>query len=369
MLDSQRDRGITRIPIPDGKVLVVDDVITNLDVAKGLMTPYILTIHCASSGKQAIEIVKEEKTKYDAIFMDHMMPEMDGIEATRVIREEIGTEYAKTVPIIALTANALVGSEKIFLENGFQAFLSKPIDAVKLDEILNVWVRKERIEDTLPRGNEPFLKNPNAGEQNFITKHHIEGVDLAAGLLRFGKEDTYMKIIHSYVTNTTILLGKLRTVSAETLEEYAVTVHGIKGSSYGIGANAVGKMAEDLESAAKKGQIETVKSDTDAFVKTVESLLFEFRAMEKAFHSQATSAKKFEPAPDRELLGQLLKYCVRYDVTGMEGVLFELERHEYETQDDLIVWLRKQLDCLEYDNIRVRLENEGLSSYANDSGS
>jgi CheY-like chemotaxis protein len=97
--------------MPYGKILVVDDVLTNLDVAKGMMAPYDMTIHCVTSGRQAIELVRDEELRYDAIFMDHMMPEMDGIEAVRIIREEIGSEYARTVPIIALTANALVGND------------------------------------------------------------------------------------------------------------------------------------------------------------------------------------------------------------------------------------------------------------------
>ena len=81
--------------------------------------------------------------------MDHMMPEMDGIEATRIIREEIGTEYAKNVPIIILTANALVGNEEMFLSQGFQAFLSKPIDTVRLDSVIRRWVRDKNIEKSL----------------------------------------------------------------------------------------------------------------------------------------------------------------------------------------------------------------------------
>jgi PAS domain S-box-containing protein len=107
----RRIKNVEYVSMPYGKILVVDDVLTNLDVAKGMMAPYDMTIHCVTSGRQAIELVRDEEVRYDAIFMDHMMPEMDGIEAVRIIRKEIGSEYAKTVPIIALTANALVGND------------------------------------------------------------------------------------------------------------------------------------------------------------------------------------------------------------------------------------------------------------------
>jgi signal transduction histidine kinase/CheY-like chemotaxis protein len=125
---------------PDAQILVVDDMTTNLRVAQALLRPYEFKVSCVTSGRQAVEIIREEQFKFDLIFMDHMMPGMNGIETVQIIRNEIKTAYAQTVPIIALTANAIVGNEKMFLENGFQGFLSKPIDIVKLDQILRIWI-------------------------------------------------------------------------------------------------------------------------------------------------------------------------------------------------------------------------------------
>jgi CheY-like chemotaxis protein len=135
-----------RFKMPYARILVVDDVSINLDVAAGMMLPYGMTVDCVTSGREAIRLVREEKVKYDAIFMDHMMPDLDGIETVKIIRNEIDSDYAKNVPIIALTANAIVGNEKMFLESGFQAFLTKPIDTVKLDAQLNRWVRDKEKE-------------------------------------------------------------------------------------------------------------------------------------------------------------------------------------------------------------------------------
>jgi len=131
---------LERIDLSYARVLVVDDVEMNLDVAEGLLEPYGMQIDCVTSAREAINAIRDEKVKYNAIFMDHMMPEMNGIEAVRIIREKIGTEYAKTIPIIALTANALVGNEEMFLSKGFQAFLPKPIETSRLDAILRQWV-------------------------------------------------------------------------------------------------------------------------------------------------------------------------------------------------------------------------------------
>ncbi len=143
--DAKRSRNaqLTRAKLPHARVLVVDDVVTNLDVVRGMMKPYGMKIDCATGGRQAVEMIRAEKRRYNAVFMDHMMPGMDGMEATRIIREEIGTEYARAIPIIALTANAIVGAEEMFLRCGFQDFISKPIDMAKLDAVLRRWVRKE----------------------------------------------------------------------------------------------------------------------------------------------------------------------------------------------------------------------------------
>ncbi len=95
-------------------------------------------------------MIRAGSPRYCAVFMDHMMPGMDGVEATHIIREEIGTAYARNIPIIALTANAIIGNEEMFLSNGFQDFISKPVDMIKLDAVLRRWVRDKGLEKARP---------------------------------------------------------------------------------------------------------------------------------------------------------------------------------------------------------------------------
>jgi signal transduction histidine kinase/CheY-like chemotaxis protein len=137
---------LERVKLPGVRVLVVDDVDVNLDMAEALLRPYVMQVDCVSNGWEAVRLIREGKVEYDAIFMDQMMPDIGGIEATRIIREDIGTRYAENIPIIALTANAFNGMEKMFLERGFQALLAKPIDAVKLDEIIRQWIGEGEAE-------------------------------------------------------------------------------------------------------------------------------------------------------------------------------------------------------------------------------
>jgi len=135
----QKNKKITREPMPYGKVLVVDDMKSNLDVAVLLLTPYQLQIDIAESGAEAVALIKHGK-EYDIIFMDHMMPDMDGIETTRKIRA-LGYKQ----PIFALTANALAWQQDSFLENGFDGYIFKPIDIRQLNDSLNKYVRDKYI--------------------------------------------------------------------------------------------------------------------------------------------------------------------------------------------------------------------------------
>ncbi|MCL2293809.1 MAG: ATP-binding protein, partial [Spirochaetes bacterium] len=125
------------------RVLVVDDMQINLDVASGLLRKYKMQVDCVLNGKKAIELIRCGKPVYNAIFMDHMMPEMDGIETANTIRA-IGTEYARKIPVVALTANAIQGTEDIFYAHGFQAFLSKPIDIMQLDSIIKKLIHDKK---------------------------------------------------------------------------------------------------------------------------------------------------------------------------------------------------------------------------------
>jgi CheY-like chemotaxis protein len=123
------------------RVLVVDDFAANLDVAAGRLGKYKMQVDCVTSGQEAINRIATGSPGYNAIFMDHMMPGMDGIEATKRIRA-MGTAYAKNIPIIALTANAVAGSEAMFLDNGFNAYLPKPFNMRALDLVIQKWVAK-----------------------------------------------------------------------------------------------------------------------------------------------------------------------------------------------------------------------------------
>jgi CheY-like chemotaxis protein/HPt (histidine-containing phosphotransfer) domain-containing protein len=363
---TSRNRNLIRSYMPYGRVLVVDDVETNLDVARGLLLPYGLTIDCASGGREAIEKIRTSGNdpgakKYDVIFMDHMMPEMDGIEAVRIIREGLGSEYARNVPIVALTANAIKGNEEMFFSGGFNGYISKPIDIFKLDSVLNTWVRNKQTRETLNQAEAEGaarVKNRGAPSPGLFGGFTVEGVDLAAGKARYVTEAAFLEIIRSYCVHTPALLEKIRGFSEKDLRQYTIAVHGLKGSCCGICADKAGQYAAAMETAARAGNIETLLSKNDGLIETVETLLSGLKEL-LAKTEKSGPEKQRAAAPDRVLLARLLEACEQYKpVAVIEKTMLELEQYQYDSGGELISWLREQIDNLEYDSIRDRLENE-----------
>ncbi|MDR1677957.1 MAG: response regulator, partial [Deltaproteobacteria bacterium] len=142
---------------PDAAALVVDDILINLKVAKGLLSPFKLRVDTAESGQMALNLVKSNY--YDIIFMDHMMPGMDGIETTERIRE---LPECKNIPIIALTANAISGVKEMFISHGMNDFISKPIEPGKLELMLSEWLPKEKLKTPLPKSVPAVVASPAA---------------------------------------------------------------------------------------------------------------------------------------------------------------------------------------------------------------
>jgi hypothetical protein len=161
------------------------------------------------------------------------------------------------------------------------------------------------------------------------------------------------------------LLEKLRRLSRETLPEYGVTVHGIKGASQGINADRIGKEADILEHAAKAGDYGQVDGKNAAFISRTETLVAAIEELLQRFTDQNLPRQKLA-VPDKALLNKLLTGCKHYKSAMMEEAMNELESYDYEADGDLISWLREQLDNLEYDAIQERLE--GLSTDRTEKG-
>ena len=333
---------------PDVRVLVVDDINTNLVVTAGLLSVYQFKVDTCTGGVDAIKMVQREK--YDVVFMDHMMPGMDGIEATHCIRALQG-DYYKQLPVIALTANALTGMKEMFLSHGFNDYLSKPIEISKLNDVLTEWIPKEkqmqRIDDRSME-EEPVLSGD----------YLVEGVDIQAGRTRY-PEKAYLDVLRSYCIHTPAMLEKLSSLkngglSEEKLKEYTLTVHGLKGATYGVCAESAGKQAEALETAARNTDLQFIAANNDLFVEAVGKILNGLKGL-FALIAERADTKPRTSKPDPAVLLELADACKHYKNGAMEEALGKLEMYEYESEGELITWLRVQADDLEYEAITERL--------------
>jgi signal transduction histidine kinase/CheY-like chemotaxis protein len=346
-----QNRKLIRANMSYASVLVVDDVVTNLEVARGMLKPYKLKIDCVMSGAEAIKRIKEG-FRYDAIFMDHMMPEMDGIEAVKRIRKDIGGEYAKNVPIIALTANALLGNDSMFLEHGFQAFLSKPIDVLRLDQVLNAWVRDKKKEQELPQSNDEETRDPS-----FIKTINIPGLNTQARLARFGDEETYLRVLRSYAVHTPDFISIIKDPNSD-IDSYRIAAHSIKGSGRGIGAEKLGDMAEKLEAAARQKDEAYIKANNGQFIETAEQLIADLIEFLKTLPDDSENAEKPEKdAPDPEILETLKQAADNYDITALQDSIESLNAFRYRSQPNLVKELREYAGVSDFVGILKKLDS------------
>jgi signal transduction histidine kinase/DNA-binding NarL/FixJ family response regulator/HPt (histidine-containing phosphotransfer) domain-containing protein len=368
-----RNRGwgnnLIRSYMPYGKVLVVDDLETNLDVMKGLLMPYGLQVDMVLRGQEAVERIRAEEVRYDLVFMDHMMPEMDGIEAVRIIRNEIGSPYARQVAIIALTANAVEGNREMFLGNGFSDFISKPIDIKHLDIVLNRWIRDKQSDATLQEAENRNLSRPERqskisggqvdAEGVWLLDHPVEGMDFGAAMLLYGNSGAaYIPVLKSFVIHTPRLLERMDSHLESSLPDYAIEAHGLKGTCNAICAGAAAKLAREMEFASKEGRLDLVRQKHGELrgkamelTERLHGLLEEWEARQPE-----EEEKDRRPKPDRELLARLSAASGEFSSNDTEEILEELERYRYEEGEELVHWLREQAENFDYDAMHRRLE-------------
>ena len=243
---------------PKARVLIVDDNIINLKVAVGLMKPYNMQVLTADSAKTAIAMLRSKD--YDLVFMDHMMPEIDGVEATGMIRATEG-EYYKKLPIIALTANAINGVRDMFINAGFSDFMAKPIELSTLDRILKTWLPKELIKS----GSAPKNITANPGRRKEDKKPTDSGVLFSPekGLVYTGgDEGIYLEILEIYVKKGPDKIEELEGFFRDKdWKSYVIEVHALKNTSLSIGSVPLSELAKKLELAGKSGDYDVIEKE------------------------------------------------------------------------------------------------------------
>jgi signal transduction histidine kinase/CheY-like chemotaxis protein/HPt (histidine-containing phosphotransfer) domain-containing protein len=293
---------VNREYMPYGRGLIVDDVETNLYVARGLIAPYGLSVETAVSGLEAIDKIKGGAT-YDVIVMDHMMPIMDGIEATKVLRD-LG--YSK--PIVALTANALAGQAAIFMENGFDDFISKPIDIRQLNMTLNRLVRDKYPADVIEAARKQKDHLYAGGGQNKSL-----GTDLAEIFCRDAKKAiAVMEAIYS---------NNFR--RDDDLPIFVINVHAMKSALANIGETSLSADAAALEQAGREKNVNLILSEIPSFLEML-------RAIMKKLEAQEGAGKNAEDPGDNKYLEEKLlavkEACALLDKKTAKDTLAEIRK-------------------------------------------
>ena len=258
-----------RFTAPEAKALVVDDIHTNLKVASGLLLPYGMEVDLCGSGAEAIKAVLEKR--YDIVFMDHRMPDMDGVEATRHIRALGGEDpYYIELPIVALTANAIAGIEEMFLSSGFSDYLTKPIDTVKLNTVLGKWIPKSK-----KTGSAAHNDNSDTLSKPELTGVLIEGINVKKGVdLSGGTLEYFYEVLEAFLEEGAERKEVVvKCMAAGDLKQYTAQAHAIKGASANVGAEELSSMAAALEAAGRQENIAYFEQNHDSFVSALEQLL------------------------------------------------------------------------------------------------
>ena len=281
---------VIKFSLPNVRILVVDDFATNLKVAEGLLTPYNAYVETCLSGERAIELLKSED--FDIVFLDHMMPEMDGVETVSRVRDlekNKKSDLKTRIPIVALTANTVVGMREFFLKNGFDDFLAKPIDVTILNEILDKWIPEEKKEK-LKSADMPDSNSRRDNQSRDPRREYplIDGVDIQYGVMMTGGTiEKYRSILKVFVNSIEERLPVIQTrVEKENLDAFTINIHAIKSSCAVIGAKSLSKKADRLETAARNAELDFLEKNTGEFIPLLDDLVKKIREAEIAYNEE-----------------------------------------------------------------------------------
>ena len=294
---------------PNADILIVDDNNINLKVAKGLIEPLKMNVETADSAAKAIEMVSQKQ--YDIVFMDHMMPEVDGVEATHIIRRMIPSY--KDTPIIALTANAVSGAKEMFINEGMSDFVAKPIELKNMVSSIRKWLPQEKIC--------PVDENEKSTREKESVPE-IKELNVKEAVKMLGSEKLYMTVLKEYYSN---IQDKIRIIdnhfSSENWREYTIEVHSLKSTSRQIGAEYVGELAAELEKAGNEGNISLIKEKNAHLISEYEKYI---EILKPVFGE--SEEEKEDSDNLYTLLEKIEKAVADYDILEIEEVLSEIEK-------------------------------------------
>ena len=293
-------------------VLVVDDNRMNIRVMEDILGYYNIKVTTAASGKEALQ--KIVTSDYDFVFMDHMMPEMDGVETLHAIRAMIGNYYAK-VPIVAVTANTVAGTREALITEGFDDFMEKPVERSVLERIIKRILPKEKIVMNQTDVKEEVLKQEQSDDID-----GIEGLDVKQGMRYCNGRTAYISVLQACCRdyNNTAALAR-ESFAKQDWKNYTIAVHGLKSALFSIGATKISDMTKALEMAGKENRISYIEEHHQELMTEYENL-FERMKKNKIICPQAQDEES-----DVKALPELKPEELEKAVKNMEDAMYALD--------------------------------------------
>lgn len=313
---------------PDAHVLVVDDDPVNLKVASGLMKTYEVKTDVAGSGAEALKMIDSEL--YDIIFLDHMMPDMDGIETFRRLRKKNGF-YFKEVPVIALTANTVFGAREMFLEEGFQDFLPKPIEVSALKRVLKTYIPDEKIimENDITEASMADTPIVTDDTQQEDVLQADDFIDYKQGMIYCGSQENLMEVLQLHYEEGNENWHKIKKAyDDEDWKNYVIFVHGLKSSMKSVGINKLSGMAELLEMAGKEENIDYINKNNEALLSEYSRVIDGLEEMFGCSNVETTAdLKETDAAELRRICAEFEDIVYSFDPDKMMQVINELKQY------------------------------------------
>ncbi len=323
---------------PEAHILLVDDNELNLVVAKELLKPLRMQIDTAENGLQAVKMVRG--SQYDLVLMDHMMPVMDGIEAAKAIRALPEDKYQK-LPIIALTANAMVDARKEFLNAGMNGFVAKPIDFARICNQLKLWLPKDLVRD-VPKEEAKKLLADDLSDREIQPEDPQMGFSFEEGVNHCGSKAALMKTIRIFYRTIDSKANKIEQCLKEGLiGDYVIEVHALKSSALLIGAVPLSEAAKELEDYGKQGKTEVLEEKTP----DVLTLYRDLKNILRPYAEKEEDAKKeFSDGEWITALQQIHQCIEQFDLDGVDQIMEQLEEYQVpecirESMDQLRVYV------------------------------
>ena len=321
---------------PNANILVVDDNTVNLQVADGLLSRFKVNVETCNSGKESLNLLfSENPKKFDIVFMDHMMPEMDGVETLeRIRKKEKELNVRQKQIVIALSANAMNGAKEMFLQKGFDDFLAKPVQGQDFAFILKKWLAKDLITEV----NADEKKSFPATQIEIPTDLEIpsdEALDLDEAVKNIGSYETYSKIVKTFYNTIEKNVTEIEAFyKQKEFKSYTISVHALKSSARIIGAKKLSLLAEKLEKAAKENDVSFIEENTNHLLILYKSYK---NILKPIVEKKESDSEKASLSKDDfiSILNEIQDSCQTCDLPIIEEKADILSKHQLPIKDNV----------------------------------